>query len=76
MASSSCYGPMLGLLQQVGEPAHDPNDLEYTDGVGMDAEGNVWAGLPAANKVVAILPSLEVVTVIHDLSGEPLIHQR
>ncbi len=48
--------------------------LGYTDGVGMDAEGNVWVCLPAANKVVAILPSLEVVTVIHDPSGEIVNH--
>nr|QQZ49775.1 hypothetical protein JKL49_23660 [Phenylobacterium glaciei] len=42
--------------------------------VGMDAEGNLWVCLPAANKVVAITPSLEVVTVIHDLSGEIVNH--
>jgi gluconolactonase len=68
------YGPALGLLQEPGKPAPDPNDLGYTDGVGMDAEGNVWVCLPAANKVVAILPSLEVVTVIHDPSGETVNH--
>ena len=49
-------------------------DRGYTDGVGMDAEGNLWVCLPAANKVVAITPSLEVVTVIHDLSGEIVNH--
>jgi gluconolactonase len=50
------------------------SDLGYTDGVGMDAEGNLWVCLPAANKVVAITSSLEVVTVIHDLSGEIVNH--
>lgn len=68
------YGPVLGVLQQAGQPAPDPNDLGYTDGVGMDADGNVWVCLPAANKVVAITPSLEVVTVIHDSSGETVNH--
>ncbi|HZZ32367.1 MAG TPA: SMP-30/gluconolactonase/LRE family protein [Phenylobacterium sp.] len=68
------YGPALGLLQEPGKPAPDHNDLGYTDGVGMDVEGNVWVCLPAANKVVAILPSLEVVTVIHDPSGETVNH--
>jgi gluconolactonase len=68
------YGPVLGLLQEPGKPAPDHNDLGYTDGVGMDVEGNVWVCLPAANKVVAILPSLEVVTVIHDPSGEIVNH--
>jgi len=69
------YGRVLGQLQRPrGEPQIDPNDLGYTDGVGMDAEGNLWVCLPAANKVVAILPSLEVVTVIHDPGGETVNH--
>jgi len=68
------YGPVLGLLAQPGQPAPDHNDLGYTDGVGMDAEGNLWVCLPAANKVVAITPSREVVTVIHDPSGETVNH--
>jgi gluconolactonase len=68
------YGPVLGNLQLAGGPQHPAETLGYTDGVGMDAEGNVWVCLPAANKVVAILPSLEVVTVIHDPSGEIVNH--
>ncbi|MFI4965603.1 MAG: SMP-30/gluconolactonase/LRE family protein, partial [Caulobacterales bacterium] len=68
------YGPVLGLLRQPGQPAPDADDLGYTDGVGMDADGNLWVCLPAANKVVAITPSLEVVTVIHDPSGETVNH--
>ena len=68
------YGPVLGLLQQPGQPAPDHNDLGYTDGVGLDADGNLWVCLPAANKVVAITPSLSVVTVIHDPAGETVNH--
>ena len=68
------YGPVLGRLQQRGQPAPDHNDLGYTDGVGMDVDGNLWVCLPAANKVVAITPALEVVTVIHDPSGETVNH--
>jgi len=67
------YGPVLGQLQQ-DVPPPPAEDLGYTDGVGMDAEGNLWVCLPAANKVVAITPSLEVVTVIHDLSGDIVNH--
>jgi gluconolactonase len=62
------YGPVLGVLQG------DPADLGYTDGVGMDVEGNLWVCLPAANKVVAIAPSGEVTLVIHDPSGETVNH--
>ncbi len=68
------YGPVLGQLQQPGQPAPDHNKLGYTDGVGLDAEGNLWVCLPAANKVVAITPALDVVTVIHDPSGGTVNH--
>ena len=68
------YGPALGKLQAPGGPQHDPNELGYTDGVGMDAEGNLWVCLPAANKVVAIRPDLTVVTVFHDPSGQTINH--
>jgi gluconolactonase len=65
------YGPVLGKLQGEGV---DHNDLGYTDGVGMDAEGNLWVCLPAANKVVAIRPDGAVETVIHDPDGGTVNH--
>ena len=68
------YGPVLGTLNQPGQPPNPVETLGYTDGVGMDADGNLWVCLPGANKVVAILPSLQVVTVIHDPSGETVNH--
>ena len=68
------YGPVLGKLQRRGEPQIDPNELGYTDGVGLDAEGNLWVCLPAANKVVAVLPDQSVVTVFHDPSGQTINH--
>jgi gluconolactonase len=68
------YGPVLGALQRPGEPAADPNHLGYTDGIGFDAEGALWVCLPAANKVVAILPDQTVQTVFHDPSGAVVNH--
>ncbi|MBT9471297.1 MAG: SMP-30/gluconolactonase/LRE family protein [Pseudomonadota bacterium] len=68
------YGPMLGKLQEAGGAQVAMADLGYTDGVGLDAEGNLWVCLPAANKVAAITPALEVVTVIDDPSGEVVNH--
>ena len=68
------YGPVLGTLNVPGAPPNPVETLGYTDGVGMDADGNLWVCLPGANKVVAILPSLEVVTLIHDPSGETVNH--
>jgi gluconolactonase len=68
------YGPVLGLLAGPGLAPAREEDLGYTDGVGMDAEGNLWVCLPAANKVVAITPSGEMVTVIHDPTGELVNH--
>ncbi|MDP3746302.1 MAG: SMP-30/gluconolactonase/LRE family protein [Phenylobacterium sp.] len=68
------YGPVLGKLQGRDEPPVAKPDLGYTDGVGMDALGNLWVCLPGADKVVAITPSGEVVTVIHDPTGEIVNH--
>lgn len=68
------YGPVLGKLQAPGAEPVPTSDLGYTDGVGMDAEGNLWVCLPGANKVVAITPALEVVTVIDDPAGETVNH--
>jgi len=68
------YGPVLGQLQVPGAPAVAKADLGYTDGVGMDVEGNLWVCLPGADKVVAITPAGEVVTVIHDPTGEVVNH--
>ena len=68
------YGPALGKLQEPGGAQVAMAELGYTDGVGMDAEGNLWVCLPAANKVVAITPAFEVITVIDDPSGEVVNH--
>ncbi|MFM8376112.1 MAG: SMP-30/gluconolactonase/LRE family protein [Phenylobacterium sp.] len=68
------YGPVLGQLAGRGLPEVKEEDLGYTDGVGMDAEGNLWVCLPAANKVVAITPTGEKITVVHDPSGEVVNH--
>jgi gluconolactonase len=67
------YGPVLGKINTPGTQ-YPMGELGYTDGVGMDADGNVWVCLPAANRVVAITPALEVVTVIDDPSGETVNH--
>ena len=72
LGAAKRYGPVLGLIQISGGAPHDANDLGYTDGLGMDAEGNLWVCLPAANKVVAIQPDKSVVTVCHDPSGQVL----
>lgn len=68
------YGPVLGKLQERGGPQVAQADLGYTDGIGMDAEGNLWVCLPGADKVVAITPAGEMVTVIHDPTGQTVHH--
>lgn len=68
------YGPVVGELNKPDEPPHEMETLGYTDGVGLDVDGNLWVCLPAANKVVAITPSHEMITVIHDPSGENVNH--
>jgi gluconolactonase len=70
------YGPQLGALM-TGEidpdnlpPAEVTGTLGYTDGCGLDVEGNLWVTLVAAHKIVAITPDRQVITVLHDPSGE------
>jgi len=72
------YGPVLGTFpaaqadpENLPTPA-DMADWPYTDGNGFDVEGNLWVTLPAANKVVAITPQRDVVTIAHDPTGEVL----
>jgi gluconolactonase len=69
------YGPVLGRLMRPGEGVDNHGgDLGYTDGIGFDADGNLWVCLPASNKVVAITAAGEVETVIHDPSGKIVNH--
>ena len=46
------------------------SQLGPTDGCGFDQEGNLWVTLVLANRIVAIRPSGEVVTVLSDPRGE------
>ena len=73
------YGPRLGQstfgdAQADGPPIDLQGDPGYTDGVGLDADGNLWVCLPAANKIVAITPSGVVATVVADAGGDTLDH--
>jgi gluconolactonase len=68
------YGPVLGQLTTAGQPPPPAETLGYTDGCGLDAEGNLWVTLPAANKIVAITPDGRMQVVAHDPSGEVLNH--
>ena len=64
------YGPVLG---EPAFPRATPAQRAMfgaTDGCGFDQEGNLWVTLVLANKIVAITPSREVVTILHDPTGE------
>ena len=68
------YGPKLGL--STAEVQHlrplspaQRGQLGATDGCGFDQDGNLWVTLPMANKVVAITPDGDVVTVLSDPDG-------
>jgi gluconolactonase len=68
------YGPSLGLSNLEVQDRR-PLSLELrsqlgaTDGCGFDQEGNLWVTLVMANKIVAITPAGEVVTVLSDPEG-------
>ena len=68
------YGPKLGL--STAEVQHlrplslaQRGQLGATDGCGFDQDGNLWVTLVMANKIVAITPRGDVVTVLSDPEG-------
>jgi gluconolactonase len=75
LGAAERYGPPLGEPWPAGQ---DPNHLQpaamarlgLTDGCSFDVEGNLWVTLVAANRIVAITPRGEVVSIIDDPSGE------
>ena len=70
------YGPRLGLVFGVKVnpglklPSFITRHLGYTDGLGFDAEQNLWVTLPAAHKIVAITPARDIVVIAHDPTGK------
>lgn len=80
LAEPEQYGPLLGALIPEGAtamtlpPPEVMRTLGLTDGCGFDVEGNLWVTLVTANKVVAIRPSGEVVTMLEDPSGTLINH--
>jgi gluconolactonase len=74
------YGPVLGPripAEALAQGALAPDllrTLGLTDGCGFDEEGNLWVTLVTANKVVAIRPDGEVVTMLHDETGALMNH--
>ncbi len=74
LGEPSRYGPKLGLSHAEVKDRRPlspalRSELGLTDGCGFDQAGNLWVTLPMSNKVVAILPSGEVTTVVSDPGG-------
>lgn len=71
------YGPMLGktaaeMRSAAGDRPLTPEErsqMGLTDGCQFDQEGNLWVTLPMSNKVIAITPQGEMVTIISDTQG-------
>jgi gluconolactonase len=75
LGAAEIYGPTLGLTHkqvQARRPITPAlrNQLGATDGCGFDQDGNLWVTLVLANKVVAITPQGEVVTMLSDPDGK------
>ncbi len=67
------YGPQLGdipLVESADDlfalPPAQKARLGHPDNIAFDADGNLWVALVVANKIVAITPEGELVTVIDD----------
>lgn len=68
------HGPKLGysnaeVQDQRPLSLEMRSQLGLTDGCGFDQEGNLWVTLVLANKVVAITPGGDVVTMLSDPEG-------
>ena len=75
LGAPEAYGPKLGYTHaevQHRRPltAELRSQLGPTDGCGFDQAGNLWVTLVLANRIVAIRPSGEVVTVLSDPGGQ------
>ena len=70
LGAAEPYGPVLGGPAFPGATPEQRAGFGATDGCGFDQEGNLWVTLVLANKVVAITPRGEVVTFLHDPTGE------
>ena len=71
------HGPKLGLSQQEIEHLRPlkpevRSQLGMTDGCGLDQAGNLWVTLVMANKIIAITPAGDVVTMLSDPAGRTL----
>jgi gluconolactonase len=70
------YGPRLGVVlgmklnPKLQLPGFVTQYLGYTDGIGFDAEGNLWVTLPAAHMICAITPAGKKFVIAHDPSGK------
>ncbi len=74
LGAPSRHGPQLGrTIPEVQHlrplSAEVRSQLGATDGCGFDVEGNLWVTLVMANRIVAITPAGEMVTVLSDPGG-------
>lgn len=69
------YGPQLGAIFDSNAQADARRNFGCPDGIAFDVEGNLWVTLIHANKLVAITPTHEIVTITEDpdeiLYGKP-----
>lgn len=76
LGKATQYGPKLGIVfgmkinPALQLPGFITRYLGYTDGIGFDADGNLWVTLPAAHKIVAITPAGKIEIIAHDPSGK------
>lgn len=70
------YGPALGEIPLVDGsddlfalPDEQRARLGHPDNIAFDAAGNLWVALVTSNRIVAITPTGELVTVIEDPEG-------
>lgn len=66
------FGPVLGRIPGLYENPQTGPDLGYVYGLAFDAEDNLWACLPGANKIVGLTMTGRFVELMRDPSGRLL----
>jgi gluconolactonase len=66
------FGPVLGRIPGLYDTSPPGPDLGYVYGLALDAEDNLWACLPGANKIVGLTMTGRPVDLMHDRSGRLL----
>jgi gluconolactonase len=71
LGQAAPYGPPIGQIPDIvplgiETTARERARYGYVGGMGLDQDGNLWAVLPAAGRVIVVTPNLHPIVIIDD----------